>query len=432
MHRDRSPRAVALAAALTLAGCGTGASLGTAGSLRAAAVQRAALPASDGGYSVLYAFAGTPDGADPTGGVIVDGNGNIFGTTRSGGTSVPPAGGAGTLFELSPGSQGYTENSVHDFGSDGIAPNAAPSEDTVGDLYATASSGGGRGSAGSVVELSPAPGGGYSEPATFDFASSHGAAPLSPILSITSGSKAQLGYSTTLYTVASKGGSKGFGSIAALSPTLGYGDAYDFAGPPADGASPLGAVAIDPEDPTLGIYGTTTAGGANNLGAVFKFVALSGVETLLHSFAGGKKDGSAPASGVAVDAQGNIYGTTQGGGADGGGVLFKLTKTKTGFTERILHAFGGSGDGSAPLAPPAFALKTKLLYGTTSAGGAGAAGTIYQISTEGAGYKTLHAFAPSTGSAPGYGGLFVTPTALYGTTQSGGAGGAGVVFGFKL
>jgi uncharacterized repeat protein (TIGR03803 family) len=417
-----------------LAGCGTQSLLSASGARDAASRFNASGEAGKNAYVVLYAFAGTPDGANPYGGVILAQNGVLFGTTRAGGTSVPPAGGAGTIFALTPAGKGYAESIVYDFGPAGINPNATPTEDTSGDLFASAMSGDKKGSAGSIVKLSVSPSGGYAESAGFDFKTVQGATPNSPLLNVVSGSSGpkQLGYTSTLYTVANTGGKLGFGSIAAFTLSLAYTSIYNFQGPgKGDGADPTGALAVDPEDPSLFVYGATAAGGAHGLGTVFDFSPKTSAESVLYSFKGGK-DGATPAGGVIVDDSGNIYGTTQAGGSNNAGVVFKLTKTKTGFSESVLHAFGGSGDGATPLAPPAFAARGNEIYGTTSAGGANGAGTIYQLTTTGSGYSVLHAFEASTGATPGYGGLLIGEKVLYGTTESGGAGGNGVVYRLTL
>ena len=392
----------------------------------------------EAGYAVLYSFTGTPDGATPYGGVFVDKNGNIFGTTYAGGTTVPPSGGAGTLFELTPSGEGYAETVVHSFGSDGYYPWAGPMEDANGNLYAALQSGPKGSTAGSVVELSPS-NGGFQESQRFAFGSGQGATPLTqPFLWITGsfGVRDPLGYLTQYITSASAGGAHGYGSLVSLSPAFVYQDVHDFAGTSAgDGAYPQGNVAVNPEGPNLGVFGATSGGGTSGDGTVFKYQAAEGGESVLYSFAGGTADGATPEGGVVVDDDTNIYGTTQSGGKYGKGVLFKLTASASGggnYTESILHHFGAPGDGATPYAAPVLALKGDYMYGTTSAGGAGGVGTIYEIKTNGTKYKVLHSFSAATGANPGYGSLFLSVKTLYGATVGGGKPGLGVVYSFEL
>jgi uncharacterized repeat protein (TIGR03803 family) len=123
------------------------------------------------------------------------------------------------------------------------------------------------------------------------------------------------------------------------------------------------------------LYGTTTAGGANGFGTVFK-LSPTGTETVLHSFANDGTDGFSPYAGLAIDTKGNLYGTTYFGGASGFGTVFKLTPTGT---ETVLHSFANNGtDGFDPYAGLALD-KAGILYGTTLEGGANGFGTVFKI-----------------------------------------------------
>lgn len=384
------------------------------------------------GYTLLYSFAGSPDGADPVGGVLIDPKGNIFGTTYRGGTTAPPSRGAGTMYELKKTKGTYVESVIHDFGADGYNPGAAPTRDGGGNLYTTVESGPANGgSSGGAVELSPSKSG-FNEDARYQFASSVGTAPAAPMLEVTDGSShPPITYGTTLFTTTTNGGAAGYGSLDAFTLGLACSDVHDFQGGPSDGANPSGNLDFNPEFPGDAFYGTTSAGGANGFGTVFQYVPQTAKESVLYSFAGGSTDGAYPFSGTVVDHDGAIYGTTQQGGAGDGGVIFKLTPNPSGgFTESVLHAFGATGDGAQPLSAPVISLKGYVMYGTTSAGGANGLGTIYQISTDGSGYKVLYSFAKSTGATPGYGSLAIAGSAVYGTTQAGGSAGQGVVYRF--
>lgn len=391
------------------------------------------------GYTLLYSFKGAPDGAVPYGGVIVGKKGEIFGTTYYGGSSVPPSNGAGTVFTLTKSGKSYVESVIHNFGVDGYYPSTGPTLDPSGSLYVPVQSGPpGKGASGGVVSLTPSDGA-YNESGVFRFSAANGTSPGTQLVEIPDGSLRTPGlggpipslfYGTVLYTTAFGGGAAGCGSIAVFSLALDYSDDYDFQGPSADGAAPVGNVAVDA---SRNIYGTTSAGGAGSApgnGTVFEFNTIDNVESVLYEFQGGSGDGYFPTGGVVLDNQESIYGTTQLGGAKGHGVIFRLKNTGNGYTYSILHSFGGANDGATPYATPVLTAASNILYGTTSAGGANGAGTIYQIATNGTKYKVLYSFAKSTGASPGYGSLFLEGNSLYGTTEAGGSSGQGVVYKF--
>ena len=185
------------------------------------------------------------------------------------------------------------------------------------------------------------------------------------------------------------------------------------------------------------IYGTTTQGGSLNSGTVFA-LAPSGQEwseTTLHSFTSGP-DGGQPYNGVTLDAQGNVYGTAVTGGSgqscEGGcGVVFKLTKTGSTWTETVLHDFTGGLDGSGPGAGLTFDRHGNL-YGMTPTGGEFGLGVIYRLSPDGTGnwtFSVIHAFTGGLdGAAASSGRLLLRSGYLYGVTTVGGANGKGTVF----
>jgi len=203
---------------------------------------------------------------------------------------------------------------------------------------------------------------------------------------------------------------------------------YAFTGQHGDGAQPNGGV-IERD----GIYyGTTEWGGNNRNGTVYKLHGST--ETVLYSFGTNSGDGGAPVAGLIADAKGNLYGTTSQGGPNGNGNVFELVKPKIAggaWTEAILYSFGTNGDGSAPIGRLAFDAEGNL-YGTTSYGGAYANGTVFELK-RGAKWKEtiLHAFQGQSGSDGGvpYGGL-VADTAgnFYGAATEGGLSGGGTVF----
>ena len=146
---------------------------------------------------------------------------------------------------------------------------------------------------------------------------------------------------------------------------------YSFKAGVNDGINPLGKLIFDDAG---NLYGVTLAGGADGLGTVFR-LDPAGTETVLYSFKGGSRDGSAPHAGLLRDRAGNLYGTTEFGGPRNDGTVFKLSPRGV---ETILHAFkGGRRDGQAPAA--GLLAGAAGLYGTTPAGGAHNDGIAFKI-----------------------------------------------------
>ena len=150
----------------------------------------------------------------------------------------------------------------------------------------------------------------------------------------------------------------------------------------------------------------------------------------LYRFKGGK-DGSGPGAGLTFDSVGNLYSTTERGGAFGYGTVFELTPTANGgWKKSLLHSFKG-GDGSTPLSATLIFDSTGNLYGTTNAGGAHGIGTVFELSPNGSGgwkETVLHSFKGTDGSEPIGTLLFDSVGNLYGTTTWGGAHSDGTVF----
>ncbi len=325
--------------------------------------------------TVIYTFSGGKDGGTPFAGLIMDKQGNLYGTATSGGVS-----GAGVVFKLSPPyGQGH-EKVLYNFtgGADGGDPFAGVIMDSQGNLYGTTDSGGGSNvlnGYGVVFKLSP-PYGQSNETVLYAF--SGGADGSSPESGVIMDKQGNL-YGTTPFGGAGQG-VNGSGVVFKLSPPYGQSSEtvlYTFTGG-ADGAIPTAALI---EDPQGNLYGTTVAGG--NLetnggigsGVVFKLSPPYGQssETVLYTFNGGA-DGGNPYAGVITDAQGNLYGATEGGGSNGNGVVFKLDPSGT---ETVLYTFTGGADGgyldAGLLLDP-----QGNLFGVTAEGGKGY-GVVFEI-----------------------------------------------------
>jgi uncharacterized repeat protein (TIGR03803 family) len=197
---------------------------------------------------------------------------------------------------------------------------------------------------------------------------------------------------------------------------------YSFGANATDGQEPYAGVMVDSAG---NVYGTTQTGGANGLGTVFKITA-AGTETILHSFGASAVDGQTPRAGVIMDSAGNLYGTTSKGGANQIGTVFRIEAAGT---ETILYSFGArANDGMDPLGGLIMDSAGNL-YGMTSVGGSGGTGTVYKIDPSGT-ETILYSFGigNTDGAAP-YGGLIIDSGGnLYGTTTQGGAYFEGIVF----
>ena len=183
------------------------------------------------------------------------------------------------------------------------------------------------------------------------------------------------------------------------------------------------------------IYGTTVLGGDNGGGTVFQLspTPTGWVQTVLYSFTGGA-DGGEPYKGVTIDRHGNLYGTavTGGsGGCEGGcGVVYRLTNSGGTWSQRVIHAFTGGDDGSGPGARVTVDQNGNI-YGMTPTGGAYGLGTIYKIHRN-AGtwdFQVIHTFTGGAdGSSGSAGRMLLLHGRLYGAATTGGTYGSGVVF----
>jgi uncharacterized repeat protein (TIGR03803 family) len=225
-----------------------------------------------------------------------------------------------------------------------------------------------------------------------------------------------------LYGTTQSGGTKGgFGTVFKLDTTGKETVLRSFAGTP-DAEDPYSGLT---RDPAGNFYGTTLYGGTGGgFGTVFKLHA--GKETILHSFAG-TPDGEDPRSVLVRDSAGNLYGTTQYGGTNGGyGTVFKLN-AKGKLT--LLHSFAGTPDGAGPYSG---LLRDAAgnFYGTTQYGGTGGGyGTVFKLDAKGK-LTLLHSFAGTPDGVNPLGGLLRDAAGnLYGSTYYGGTGGGfGTVF----
>jgi uncharacterized repeat protein (TIGR03803 family) len=370
---------------------------------------------SASGEETAYRFPAPADGGNPNAGVARDQTGNLYGTTVDGG-----AANVGVIYKVDTTGR---ETVLYNFtgGADGAFPYSTLMLDAAGNLYGTASSGGEAGW-GTVFELSP------EGQLTVLWSFTGGADGGSPYGGVIHDSAGNL-YGTTW-----SGGNKtspcpvdGCGVVYRLDPAGQETTLYTFSGP--DGSNPGAAVALDAAG---NVYGTTGNGGigggtcAFGCGTVFE-VNSAGQETVLYNFAGGA-DGGYPASGVAMDPAGNLYGTAEVDGAGNCGVIFKVPAAG-GFT--VAYSFTGESDGCSPVSAPVFDSAGNL-YGT-SAESDSTGGAVYRLNTGGE-FKVLYSFADAAGGRNPDGGVIFDPAGnLYGTTSRGGnTSGGGVVFKLTL
>ncbi|MBI5446233.1 MAG: hypothetical protein HY900_34090 [Deltaproteobacteria bacterium] len=225
-----------------------------------------------------------------------------------------------------------------------------------------------------------------------------------------------------LYGTTIGGGASDRGIVFTIkTDSTGFAVLHEFAGGVAEGWGPLGRLVLEGGF----LYGTTQGGGASGNGTIFKVQTDGTLFATLHSFAGGPADGESPA-GLTSDGAGNLYGTTQYGGASGNGAVFSIQTGGAGCG--VVYSLGGGTEGAFPLGELALDGAGNL-YGTTSQSGASGSGTIFKVSTDGLTFSVLHAFAgaPADGR-DAEGGLLLLGGTLYGTTLLGGATGQGSVF----
>jgi uncharacterized repeat protein (TIGR03803 family) len=282
--------------------------------------------------TVLYNFDGL-NGNGPGSSLIFDKNGNIYGTTVYGGSTSTACDthreGCGTVFELvrQPGGK-WAEKVLHAFnrdGTDGTQLVAGVIFDDAGNIYGMTSQGGSA-DGGVAFELTPGPGGVWTE--------------------------------TLLHTFLNNG---------------------------VDGFDSLGGLIFDASGD---LYGTTGGGGGTgNRGTVFELSPAGGgswTETILYAFKDNGTDGIIPYGAVVFDAKGNLYGVTGDGGNLGFGTVYELTPASGTWTETLLYNFGNAPDGNYPNGPLIFD-KAGNLYGTTQQGGLktdcdfGSCGTVFRI-----------------------------------------------------
>lgn len=405
-------------------------------------------------FSTVYSFGGAcdvgsgagTDGSNPFGaGVIADNSGNLYGDTSCGGTY-----GKGTAFELVKSSTGYTEQILYNFGSisgDGNEPESSLVMDGAGNLYGTTSYGGSNG-LGTVYKLAKSSSG-YTEQILHSFGYNGDA------VGVNTGANLIVDSSGNLYGTTMGGGVNKYGAVFELTKTSsGYSEQilYSFSYPgTGTGYQPMGGLLMDSSG---NLYGTTEYGGANANGTVYELVkSPTGYsETTLYSFKPQSQgDATFSEANLIMDASGNLYGTSVDGGANDAGAVFELVKGAAGYTEQVIYSFSAgtyisnytvvNSDGRNPRAGLVMDGSGNL-YGTAFLGGTYGSGAVFELVKSSSGYseKTTHDFSAYSGTNnANYDGFYPQDNLyldssgnLFGTALNGGATGNGTVFEMML
>jgi uncharacterized repeat protein (TIGR03803 family) len=378
------------------------------------------------GEKVLFNFNGS-NGNGPYGTLISDAAGNLYGTTTGGG-----AHSLGTVFELTPrAGGGWTEKLLHSFnnnGIDGIVPYTRLVFDSAGNLYGTTNNGGSN-YVGTVFELTPTSSGSWKETILYSFQNNEvdGTYPYGDLVFDTSGN---------LYGTTAEGGSSFAGTVYEL--TRGQSGQwtetvihnFNFT----DGYTTYAGLIFD----TSGnLYGAGYAGGTYGYGTVFELTPLGSGQwnaSTLYNFNGQNATGDAPYATLIFDPAGNLSGTTLFGGTYDSGMVFKLTPQAGGtWSETIVHSFEPSNwDGGNPYGGLVMDAAGNL-YGTTTQGGKFNYGTVFKLTPQASGGWTetlLHVFSNNgrDGINPYCSLLLDKANNLYGVTYQGGTHNNGTVF----
>jgi uncharacterized repeat protein (TIGR03803 family) len=363
-------------------------------SVSGGAIYRTTVDGSD--VSTLYQFK-ADDAISPAGGLVLASDGLLYGTTKFG--KAGQVDGAGTIFKIAPSGTGFeiihrfaavtaSNQDLNPINTNGAYPEAELVEGADGYLYGVARAGGPNGT-GTIFKISR-------DGADFKLLRSFAA--------VTSS------------------------STSGLTVTV-------------DGAAPTGPLVAGADN---FFYGTTSQGGANGRGVVFR-IAFDGTGfQVLHEFSATtadattalleNADGAAPLGGLLDGGDGFLYGMTSQGGTDGNGVIFAIPADGSTFT--VLHSFTGA-NGARPIAELMVASSGKL-YGVTSTGGVNSAGTtttlgtIFAIDRAGTNFSSLYSFDGKDGALPSSKLLETAPGVFVGAAANSGNCSYGTVFRYSL
>jgi uncharacterized repeat protein (TIGR03803 family) len=367
------------------------------------------------GYTLMYTFAGTPDGASPFSG-LTEMNGMLYGTTLNGSKNYCTAScggndcylGCGTVFQVTDAGK---ENVIYNFegnfnnAGDGTWPFDSLTE-LNGTFYGTTSGGGGPGDLGTVFSVTPS----GQEKIIHAFQGGTDGQGPEARLTVENGNL----YGTTLFGGGSGCGGAGCGTVFEVTPAGQEHVIYSFQGMP-DGANAYAGVTF------MGgkIYGSTLFGGtgcgSRGCGVLYSLTS-KGKETVLYRFTGAA-DGGNPNGIIAY--KGALYGTTESGGSKFSGTFFTASKTGT---EKVLYNFLDIPDGNLPGTD--LTERNGVFYSTTVGGGTTGNGTVFSVTPQG-NEAVLYSFLGGTDGADPQSPILAVKKTLYGTTHQGGGTGCG-------
>lgn len=372
-------------------------------------------------------------------------DGNLYGTTEFGGSGnfgFNCSGGAGTAFRMTPGGSFSTLQVFHTCPNspEGVFPKSGLVLATNGNLFGTTQQGGNNSPVphdGTVFTITP----GGTLTTLFNFPNDFNNPPTTdgsqPVATLVQGTDGNF-YGTT-----TTGGANKCGTIFKITATGTLTALFSF--PFVSNCDlPYGTL-IQGNDGNF--YGTTRNGGTHNAGTIYRFNPSTHVFSIFYNFKGscgascstGPYDGQQPNGGLVQGSDGSFYGTTEGGGTESSGTVFKIT---AGGSETVLHSFGGAAFPSYFLDAPLIQATDGNLYGTATRGGDNSCfdgcGQIFRISPTGV-LTLLHSFSGADGANPTGGLVQYTDGSFYGITGAGGnqhAGcnstGCGTIYHFSI
>ncbi len=414
-------RFAAAVVAAALVGCG-----GSQSSSGAPPLPNAVAPFAGTGQAaaterVLYSFTGGNDGGNAATALVLDAQGNLYGTTVVGGTSQ-----CGTVFQLRPNlSVPWYERVLFSFDcfATGKNPHGGVTFAPDGALVGTTVAGGSGGSCvgdgcGTVFRLRR-----MHETVLHSFtggADGFGA-----------GSAVVFDRAGHAFGTTPDGGNGSEGTVYEVSSDRAGAQErviHAFTGGNDGGVGSLGALLVDASGD---LFGVTEIGGAHGAGTVYRLTHGQGRRWRLQTLYAfkGTPDAASPYGGLIRDSSGNFYGTTYYGGTNGLGAVYELAPRGRRYRERVLYSFTGGNDGTSPTAT-LVADSAGVLYGTTSMGGGTCdCGTVFSVDPSSGKERVLHRFGTgSDGANPYYGMTLAENGNLFGTTVAGGKFGQGTVF----